>query len=540
MALLTAWLDSHLPLAVLSISIVGIVLLGISRRLTIDYDPREPPLIKSRIPIIGHILGIFWYGTQYYAMVNEPYDYPIYTLDTPGMRQYIVTSPQLAAQLQRSHKDLSFYSAITEVTRRLTGLPPSVMAALEFNMDGHEGRDRGIMPVNHDNFANVLARGEELDKLTAFQLREFSRVLNAMAVHDEPVEVHLLDWLQKVFTPTNILALYGPKNPISRDKSLVQSFWDFENGMLGLITDILPSVTMKKAYLGREKVVAALVDFVRKGHYTTAATVIRNRVDINRDNGLNIDEAGRSELVVWFAILGNAIPSTFWVILDIFTTPSLLQQIRQELRKAINVPDEGNEGSATINISTIKASCPLLVSCYRESLRLIGNLASIRYVLRDTVIGKQYLKGKSLIQVAGCIVHQDPKTWGENSCEFDPQRFVRKTATAGSDNDELADGDNKDSTATQLPDGVPSAAYRLFGGGSVTCPGRFFAQSEILGFVAYLIMAFDLTSPDGKTLIPPEKDVYGIPLTVLKPKKDIAVKIRRRKGQEHIRWELIS
>lgn len=136
-----------------------------------------------------------------------------------------------------------------------------------------------------------------------------------------------------------------------------------------------------------------------------------------------------------------------------------------------------------INVATIKSTCPLFVSSYRESSRLIGNLASIGLVVRDTVIGKQLLKGNSLIQVAECVVHQDPKTGGADSRGFNPRRFMKSTKVA-ENTEALSDDDAQESTATQLPSGVPGSAYRLFGGGSLILLGRHFAQSEILGFIA--------------------------------------------------------
>lgn len=39
--------------------------------------------------------------------------------------------------------------------------------------------------------------------------------------------------------------------------------------------------------------------------------MIRNRVRINTEHGFTAEDSGRSELILLFAILGNAVPSTF-------------------------------------------------------------------------------------------------------------------------------------------------------------------------------------------------------------------------------------
>lgn len=33
-------------------------------------DVREPPIVSSSIPIIGHTLGIFWYKMRYYTLLR--------------------------------------------------------------------------------------------------------------------------------------------------------------------------------------------------------------------------------------------------------------------------------------------------------------------------------------------------------------------------------------------------------------------------------------------------------------------------------------
>ena len=34
------------------------------------HDSQEPPLVTSRVPFIGHILGLLRYGTRYYQMTR--------------------------------------------------------------------------------------------------------------------------------------------------------------------------------------------------------------------------------------------------------------------------------------------------------------------------------------------------------------------------------------------------------------------------------------------------------------------------------------
>ena len=35
------------------------------------YDPREPPVISSSIPYVGHILGLLRYGQRYFEILRS-------------------------------------------------------------------------------------------------------------------------------------------------------------------------------------------------------------------------------------------------------------------------------------------------------------------------------------------------------------------------------------------------------------------------------------------------------------------------------------
>lgn len=44
-----------------------IVIAFISRRTR--AHPQEPPYVKPRIPLVGHLIGVLWYGYDYYPMM---------------------------------------------------------------------------------------------------------------------------------------------------------------------------------------------------------------------------------------------------------------------------------------------------------------------------------------------------------------------------------------------------------------------------------------------------------------------------------------
>ena len=61
-------LPSKLMIIVLAITIgIGV---GVHRLLSVSYNTFEPPLVHSRIPYVGHVIGMLIHGTKYFEVVK--------------------------------------------------------------------------------------------------------------------------------------------------------------------------------------------------------------------------------------------------------------------------------------------------------------------------------------------------------------------------------------------------------------------------------------------------------------------------------------
>jgi cytochrome P450 len=402
------------------------------------------------------------------------------------------------------------------------------------NVDGGDGAF-GLMPESHEMVASVLGPGPILNGITNHQLEIFTDILGKVNVGSENgVEVDLLDWLREQLSVANTRAIYGSENLFNVHPELIKDFWIFEQGLMGLLADIVPFITARKAYMARKRILGGLVEYVRRERYKKASPIIQQRIAINLKHGISMEMAAHGELIMLFAILGNAVPTVFWLLVNLFSRPELLREVREEIEQAIAMSGEGKaEGQKdirTIHVDKLKSVAPILVSSFRETLRMVANLTSVRWILEDTMIGNQYLlKKNSIVQVASGVIHMDQETWGADASEFNPRRFIAVP---------IAGTDLVTTATAPLPKNVPSAAFRAFGGGSVICPGRHFAQSEILGFAAAIVMGFDLENSTGGTIELPKRNDGVIPLAVMKPKDKCRVQIKRRPGLEGVSWEL--
>ena len=272
-----------------------------------------------------------------------------------------------------------------------------------------------------------------------------------------------------------------------------------------LLLDFLPRMATFGGYCARENVVSAFCDYYQDGIPAGASNLVYERVNTGRKYGLTTEALARLDVGLAQAILLNTVPSSVWMLFYIFSSPSLLDEIRAE------VPPLCNNGN--IDPTNIRLECPLLNSTFHEVLRVFSYLPQGRTVIEDTMLDDRFLltKGATVLIPSG-IIHADTDTWGPDAAVFDPRRFMP---------------DRKK---------TPPAAFRGFGGGSIMCPGRHFAATEVLMFIATMVAGFEIVPKNGQAWDIPEPDKFRPSLGILKPVDGRDVRIQRRKGYETVTW----
>jgi cytochrome P450 len=199
----------------------------------------------------------------------------------------------------------------------------------------------------------------------------------------------------------------------------------------------------------------------------------------------------------------------------------LVERLRQEVLPLVRVEGEGEGKTATLDISKLEEKCPLMVSCYKESIRLGNQGVGTRRVMHDTVLTDS--KGQDHLLKAGVDVmwsakrmHRMEEIWGDDAMEFNPERFRE---------DRLGRAQKQ--------------AYIPFGGGKHLCPGRNFAFAENLGFMAALLVGFEVQGLEERNYKLGDSRMGE---AVAKPPADAQggeVVIKRREGWEEVEWMFV-
>jgi hypothetical protein len=264
---------------------------------------------------------------------------------------------------------------------------------------------------------------------------------------------------------------------------------------------------------GREIVVRAFMTYFGNGDYEKGSELVRARFKHSADYNLSIEDTARFELGGAVAILTNTIPSAFWVLWHIISDIAILEECRSELQSLCKIDDK----SVIIDITEVKTSCPLLLSTLQEVLRFHGAGTSVRIVQEDHLLdGKYLLKKGATLMIPGPVQYSERTIYGDNVDNFDHKRFVR--------------------TNTKRLNPV---GFRGFGGGSTLCPGRHFASTEIIAFVALMVLRFDVRPKYGTWVRPTTRNA-GMQATVPPLDSDIDVEITQRKdGLAEKRWKVV-
>ncbi len=277
---------------------------------------------------------------------------------------------------------------------------------------------------------------------------------------------------------------------------------------------MLPSVLARKGIAGRRRVVRAFVDYFNTGAHKDASKLMRNRYETSSKHGISNEDIARYEVGGSLAVLVNTAPAAFWMLLYVFSYPDVLEDIRDEIGSILTMKvDEEDVKFYSLDITSVKTSCPLLTSTFQEVLRHRSMGTSIRQVMQDTVLdGRWLLKKGAMIQMPSRAIHRDASIWGSDVDEFNPRRFMK---------------DEKHKTEHgKRPN---PAAFRAFGGGTTLCPGRHFATNEILALVSMFVMRYDMV-PAAGTWSMPQTTNTNVAAVVMEPDTDVKVEISQREG----------
>jgi cytochrome P450 len=212
----------------------------------------------------------------------------------------------------------------------------------------------------------------------------------------------------------------------------------------------------------------------------------------------------------------------YWLFTQVWLRPKLVETIRQEALPLVELSQSGGCRLATLDAWQLEQRCPLLMSSYREVMRLGNQGIGTRRIVRDTVLTDS--QGESHLLKAGVDImwsvkdlHLSTEVWGPDAEDFDPRRFLEQ--------------DKFDRAKEQF--------FLPFGSGKHLYPGSNFAMIEMLGWL-HRWRALRFTALRRRTSrcdpLPWGRPSQGRRWT----ERVVSVVVKRRAGWEGVEWKFSS
>ncbi|KAM0248909.1 hypothetical protein ACHAP5_003116 [Fusarium lateritium] len=487
------------------VALTGLLLL-LQRYASPSLDPLEPPLLKPRVPLVGHIVSMLREGNNFYVRLFKERPLPICTLPMLNGKLYVINSPDLIQSALRNN-DISFDPFILEFSVSMWGISKHAAKCIE---DGENMM--GGLSVIHTN-----VMGEPLHRLNLSSLTRLTTYLNRIQPREN---IHVPDisvWLRDILTDATATALFGEKNPLTLENS--ELLWTFDKHSMAAAFGV-PGPFIKKATNARRELNKLLLTYYQNGGDSGqgVSEIIKQRAIFLRGTGFTEEDLSQMELMLLWVGVTNTAPALFWLFAHVLTNPEYTSRVQTEI-SAITTVTTGPEGrTATLDIKQLEKSCPFLNACLQETLRLYLHSVGNRRVMQDTKIqdaeGRKYLLKKGYnIQWPPSVTHFTSHVWGSDVKAFKPERVLDATAQ-----------DEKNRRGSMLS----------FGGGKNLCPGRKFAQTEMLGFVGVVALGFEVEGlelprwRDGGVGAGPRVPDWG--------SVNAGVTLKRKSGWEDVTW----
>lgn len=396
------------------------------------------------------------------------------------------------------------------------------------------------MFVNEANAVAALREGDIPGKIGAFVSfeddpgvqRRWERCAGVRVIEarDGPsggaVEADLENIIRDCGACIAIPLLYG-QDFLDRNRTLLEDFWKFDNDAFPMLMVGIPKWApikpLQEGLAARKRLQAALVALYKRvdqyqngepvdfdADMSDISMVLAGRNKLYAAHGYSIQERGEFEMGTLWGQNANTQPILFWLMIYIYSTPGLVDDLRDEVASCIELSSSTPAEITSIDFAALSRDCPLFKSTLFETFRLANEPTSIRRVVRPLSVpdGKttHHLKPDTWISIPHGVSNRNPAYFTDPET-FQPGRFL----------------------CVDEETGAKTARYgrklRPWGSGLGICKGRTFAEKEILAVGACILSLWDIEPVGGVWKVPGMRPGTG----AMCPMEKVRVVIKRRK-----------
>ena len=432
---------------------------------------RTVPAVPYWIPFLGHLPSMGLDADTFVKSQRQRYKDGIFALNFGGTTHNIVYTPGLATALlnqKASHADFEHISS--EMMWNVFGFPVKEKEKWFRALKDLQAGYKYLLtePYLGSMVAQTAQRmRERIVDLVTFSTSLVDQMLwertSGVEVKvdgkgEQVVEASLLplirDFCAHVANPT----IMG-SNFLTNFPDIFEEIWTFDRGFLFLGAGLprwFPILRLTRAHIARKKLLDAVYAFHNALEKETVgqdpgadwtdfddvSPLVRARTEAYRKHGFSISARAACEVALIWAANANSNSLVFWMVNRIYSDPSLLAKVREEIapfaqavqpKQEFPVPEPPR--LEAFDIDGLCNNCPLLKSCYVESLRLDTASWSLKLVQQDFVLQSREKDAQGWLLRKGQYAHaahdlhntdpnyfEEPMTWrADRHVKFDSE-----------------------------------------------------------------------------------------------------------------------
>jgi hypothetical protein len=415
---------------------------------------RSVPMLPYWIPILGHIPQFSFSPQNLLNKARDTYRSGVFALNLGSMTHNIIFSPSMGGSLMnQKHSIANMDSVGKHVMTAVFGFPKSKASMQRYeealvglnacykhilSNPGLEEMVQNTIDVTKRNIANLVTFSESrVDQL------EWERTSNAETITkpngEQVVEASMMNLIRDFIAANANPSLIG-SDFVKNNPEFFLDLWDMDKGFRWLATGLpvwLPIPQIWKARIARSRAFDAVLAYEEAMEKAAngqdpgqewqslddVGPVLTQRMKLYRQLNFTMHERAALELSLLWAMNANANMLVFWMLNHIYADDAVLAQVREEIapfvhavqpKQLFGVPEPPQIG--TFDHEALASKCPLLKSCYIESLRLDVAPWSFRVMQENLVLPaskdkeaeKFMLKKGTYAHIAHSIHHTDP------------------------------------------------------------------------------------------------------------------------------------
>jgi hypothetical protein len=141
----------------------------------------------------------------------------------PGKKIYVIADPNLAAQVDRNSRTISFAPYVVLFAKRVLVPSKDALQSLAENLE--EDGNWGCRPQTMKAMHMSMAHGTDLEDTTQVMLQSLTPQMASVEKMAPRGRMDLLQWVKRVITQASTDAVFGQRHNPFHDPALVESFW---------------------------------------------------------------------------------------------------------------------------------------------------------------------------------------------------------------------------------------------------------------------------------------------------------------------------